>query len=231
MESMNLSEFDRLPLHKLVYNKLRDSILSGDLYPGQKLIENEISKQLKISKTPIREAIRELSQEGLLLHHTRRGITVIDFTEKDVEEIIVLRAHIEQLGVQLALKNLTEEDYTHMVKMIQQLGAYEEQNDYKKVSEMDMNFHRFLMEKSGNSRLLKAWQTIASQMQVLLLMIDFYALSTGYSANNHIKLLENIKSNNHTVVENMIKEHILKAKVLILDKYHLVKRKNAQEDY
>jgi DNA-binding GntR family transcriptional regulator len=120
MDYLALSEFESLPLHKIVYSKLKESILAGALKPGEKLIENDLAKQLQISKTPIREAIRVLSQEGLIVHNTRRGITVIDFTEKDVWEIITLRAEIEAMGARLAIDNIDQNDYKILNNIIKQ---------------------------------------------------------------------------------------------------------------
>jgi DNA-binding GntR family transcriptional regulator len=227
MEIISLSDFDRLPLHKLVYEKLRDLILTGGILPGEKLVENDISRQLKISKTPIREAIRELSQEGLLIHTTRRGIRVIDFTEKDVDEIIFLRAELERIGVEKACGNLDDSDFMHIDSTLQQLAVYEQSRDYAAMAKADMGFHEHIMEKSDNTRLVKAWKTIASQMLVLLNSIDFYALSSDYAHKNHREILNLLKESKATEVSQVIKDHILTSRVLILQK--MAKQKNVKE--
>ncbi len=227
MEIISLSDFDRLPLHKLVYEKLRDLILTGGILPGEKLVENDISRQLKISKTPIREAIRELSQEGLLIHTTRRGIRVIDFTEKDVDEIIFLRAELERIGVEKACGNLDDSDFMHIDSTLQQLAVYEQSRDYAAMAKADMEFHEHIMGKSDNTRLVKAWKTIASQMLVLLNSIDFYALSSDYAHKNHREILNLLKESKATEVSQVIKDHILTSRVLILQK--MAKQKNVKE--
>ncbi len=216
MNSLSLSETDRLPLHKLVYSKLRESILTGVLRPGEKLIENEISKQLHISKTPIREAIRELSQEGLIVHHTRRGISVIDFKESDIEEITVLRAELEGLAIRLAFSSLNNEDFSHMDRIIRELHTCDKKKDFACMAQKDLEFHCYLIEKSGNRRLLKAWKTIASQMQVLLQMLDFYALSENYSVNSHKQLLEALKKGTAETASNTIRKHVIQSKENVL---------------
>ena len=218
MEPLSLSEFDRLPLHKLVYQKLRDSILTGGLPPGEKLIENDISRQLQISKTPIREAIRELSQEGLIVHTTRRGIHVIDFNHKDIDEIITLRAELESLGFIRASGNLTENDFAYLESRLFRLAECEQRQQYGEMAKADMEFHEHIMKKSGNSRLLKAWKTIASQMQVLLTSIDFYSLSSDYAQKNHMQILHILKHPDEGDVAQLIKEHILTSRKLILER-------------
>ncbi|NQT58225.1 MAG: GntR family transcriptional regulator [Bacteroidetes bacterium] len=226
MDHLVLSEFESLPLHKIVYIKLRESILSGALKPGEKLIENDLSKQLKISKTPIREAIRVLSQEGLIVHNTRRGITVIDFTAKDVWEIITLRTEIEAMGIRLTIDNIDKNDYKILDKIINQLVASAKQKKFTAMAKADMKFHHFLMEKSGNSRLVTAWNTIASQMQVLLQMIDFYSFTPNYSEQNHRKLIQAIQSGDQERTAALIKEHVATSMDLILKQFHNVKNGN-----
>jgi DNA-binding GntR family transcriptional regulator len=215
MEPLSLSDFDRLPLHKLVYQKLRDSIISGGMPPGEKLIENDISRQLQISKTPIREAIRELSQEGLIVHTTRRGIHVIDFNHKDIDEIISLRAELESLGFVRASGNLSDQDFAFLESLLLRLAECEQNRQYVEMAQVDMEFHELIMKKSDNSRLLKAWKTIASQMQVLLNSIDFYSLSSDYAQKNHLQILHILRHPEEGDIAQTIKEHILTSRTLI----------------
>ncbi len=225
MDFLSIGEYENLPLHKVVYNKLRESILSGALKPGEKLIENEISKKLNISKTPLREAIRELSQEGLIIHNTRRGIRIIDFSEEDVFEIITLRAELEALGIQLAIEKLREEDFVVLQEIVDQLRDASNKEDKVAMAKSDMDFHRFLMHKAGNSRLEKAWETIASQMTVLLKMIDFYSCTPNFAEINHRRLIDSIRSGDSEKTSATLKSHILLSQELILDHFHRIKQK------
>lgn len=211
MENLILSEIDRLPLHKIVYTKLRQSILAGELKPGQKLVESELSSQMKISKTPLREALRELSQEGLLLHTTRRGIRVIDFVDKDVTDIIVLRAELEGLALRLGFTELRSKGTEKLEKIVDELGISEQNKDRLGMSEKDLEFHREIVVHSGNSRLLKSWNTFSSQMQVLLMKIDYYHFNNGYLEQFHRRLLEAIDTLEKEEAVHILKEHILLA--------------------
>jgi DNA-binding FadR family transcriptional regulator len=94
------------------------------------------------------------------------------------------------------------------------------------MAKFDMEFHHFLMEKSGNSRLVIAWNTIASQMQVLLQMIDFYAFTPTYSDQNHRKLIQAIQSGNQEHTSDLIKKHVATSMNLILKQFHNVKEGN-----
>lgn len=223
MDPLAFSENDTLPLHKVVYKKIRQSILSGAMKPGEKIVENEISKRLSISKTPIREALRELSQEGLVIHHTRKGISVIDFKENDVKEILILRAEIEAVGIRMAVAHLGSQDHTIVNDHIDRLAKAAKKKNIIRMAEADMEFHNFLMQKSGNSRLVKAWKTIASQMQVLLMMIDFFTFAPANWEQNHRALLKTLLSGDAEKASASLKSHILTSMDLILKQFHSVK--------
>ncbi len=113
---------DKTSLHILVYNQLKELIISGKLKPGQRLLEYEIAKNLDISKTPIREAIRELSREGLIIHESRRKLTVVDFNEDDIREILTLRAELESFALGLAIPRFRPEDFLELENRIDELN-------------------------------------------------------------------------------------------------------------
>jgi DNA-binding GntR family transcriptional regulator len=85
------------------------------------------------------------------------------------------------------------------------------------MAQVDMEFHELIMKKSDNSRLLKAWKTIASQMQVLLNSIDFYSLSSNYAQKNHLQILQILRHPEAGDVAQMIKDHILTSRTLIFE--------------
>ena len=224
MDPFKLSEESKLPLHKLVYNKLKESILTGKLKPGEKLVENTISKEMSISKTPIREALRELAKEGLIIHHTRRGISVIDFTEKDIDEIISLRAEIEAFGIRLALPRITQKEHDRIDKLISNIQQYEQEKKMHKLVESDLLLHAYFMELSGHSRLLKTWQMLSSQISVLLHMIDYYKIAPVYSSKSHRKLIDSIFSGDISFAESAVRNHILESGKNIMDHFKKLKR-------
>ncbi len=205
---LSLSEIEKLPLHKLVYRILKESILNGSLKPGDKLVEEIISRKLSISKTPVREAIRELTQEGLIIHHSRRGITIIDFTEKDILEIITLREHIESFGLSLSIPRFNDEDKKYFQSIINDIYEFEQKKQYKDLVRKDLEFHKALIEASGHSRLIKIWSLLESQVLVLLNMIDYDMFALHYSGTSHTELLTCIFSGNTHVALSNLRDHI-----------------------
>ena len=204
-----ISEYENQPLYKIVYNKLREAILSGQLAPGTKLVEQVISSQMQISKTPVREAIRELAQEGLISFKARHGITVIDFTEKDIEELVTLRATLEVLGIRLVKDNWTEADTSVLNSILDRIVAAEKAFNYAELPNLDIEFHYYIIRRTDNLRLLKAWKDIASQMNVLFRMIRHFEFSEGYTSISHRELIEAISTMGQVECENVFRAHIL----------------------
>ena len=100
---------DYLPLRDVVFNTLRQAILRGEMEPGERLMEIQLAQKLGVSRTPIREAIRKLELEGLVIMIPRKGAEVAHITEKDMKDVLEVRSTLEDLVVELAIKNVTDE--------------------------------------------------------------------------------------------------------------------------
>ena len=98
-----------LPLRDVVFNTLRQAILRGELKPGERLMEIQLANKLGVSRTPIREAIRKLELEGLVLMIPRKGAEVAEITEKNLRDVLEVRCALEELAVQLACDRMDEE--------------------------------------------------------------------------------------------------------------------------
>ena len=99
-----------LPLRDVVFNTLRQAILRGELKPGERLMEIQLANKLGVSRTPIREAIRKLELEGLVLMIPRKGAEVAEITEKNLRDVLEVRCALEELAVQLACDRSTRRD-------------------------------------------------------------------------------------------------------------------------
>ncbi len=103
----NINTNEYLPLRDVVFNTLRDAILTGKLLPGERLMELQLASRLGVSRTPIREAIRMLELEGLAVTMPRKGAEVARMTEKDMEDVLQIRKALDELAVGLACDNMT----------------------------------------------------------------------------------------------------------------------------
>jgi DNA-binding GntR family transcriptional regulator len=148
---------------------LQDAIISGKLKPGEHLKESVIANQMSVSRIPVREAFRQLEQEGLIVSIPNQGSFVKVFEEKDIREIFTLRGTLESLACELVLGNglLGPEDLEHLEGYVQKQRAAIEARDFDQLTALDMDFHEFICKKSGSERLLKMWRSLRAQIQVL----------------------------------------------------------------
>ena len=98
-----------LPLRDVVFNTLRKAILKGELKPGERLMEIALAERLGVSRTPVREAMRKLELEGLVVMIPRRGAQVANITEKDLNDVLEVRIALENLSIENACMRMTEE--------------------------------------------------------------------------------------------------------------------------
>ena len=109
MEQFELQMNEYLPLRDVVFQTLRQAILRGELKPGERLMEIHLAQKLGVSRTPVREAIRKLELEGLVLMIPRKGAVVAEITVTDLEDVLEVRMALEELAVKLACRKITEE--------------------------------------------------------------------------------------------------------------------------
>ena len=156
-------------LRSEVVDMIRNAIITGKLKPGEHLKEAAIADQMSVSRSPVREALRQLEQEGLITSIPNQGSFVKVFDEKDVEEIFILRAALEDLACEIVLKEgkLQLADFRSLEVYIEQQREAIEARDFDRLTELDMDFHEFICQKSEFERLLKMWQSLRAQIQVL----------------------------------------------------------------
>lgn len=153
-----------LPLREVVFKTLRQAILTGELKPGERLMEIHLADKLGVSRTPIREAIRQLELEGLVVMVPRKGAHVARITEKSMSDVLEVRLALDKLAVQLACDRITEEQKQ---KLIDKKNEFEEAvrlGDTNKIAKADVNFHDVIFEASGNMRLGQMVNNLAEQM-------------------------------------------------------------------
>lgn len=156
-------------LYEQTYEALRASILSGDLAPGQRLIETQLAEQLRVSRTPIREAMRQLQRDTLVTADSSGGLRVASLSVEDVIQLYDCRLALEQFAVQGACQHATPDQ----VRSLEQLVAQSEtlskaQTEYSpEMLDLDYRFHRLIAESSGNRWLVSLLDQVFDKMALL----------------------------------------------------------------
>ena len=153
-----------LPLRDVVFNTLRQAILRGELQPGERLMEIQLAQRLGVSRTPVREAIRKLELEGLVLMIPRRGAEVAEITRQDLEDVLEVRAALEELAVKDACEHITDEQLQDLKKAANEFKRSLEGTDLVACAEADIHFHEIIYAATNNQRLVQMLNNLREQM-------------------------------------------------------------------
>jgi len=196
-------------LRSEVYDALRQAIVTGALKSGQRVNEAEIARQMRISRAPIREAIRLLEQEGLLVNVPRRGTFVMTLSADDVEEVYTLRADVESRAIRRALSRLTTEHLATLDALLQRMLLAGDGGDVAALLEADIQFHRTIVEAAGWPRLRKIWESLHPQTLTLYTLTTLTDWSPTAHAERHRPVVEALRSGDADRAARAIQDHIL----------------------
>ena len=169
MEAQAFQRIQPKTLRSEIVDSIRDAIVSGRLQPGEHLKESVIADQMSVSRIPVREAFRQLEQEGLIVSIPNQGSFIKVFEDKDIEEIFTLRAALEGLACEIVLKEekLGPADFEALENYVARQKEAIDARDFDGLTKLDMDFHEFICRKSESERLLKMWRSLRAQIQVL----------------------------------------------------------------
>ncbi len=158
----NMNEY--LPLRDVVFNTLRQAILTGELKPGERLMEIHLADRLGVSRTPIREAIRKLELEGLVVMIPRKGAQVAKITEKNLKDVLEVRRALDTLAVRLACKRMDDTYKKQLREACDEFAKVVKCSNTKDITEADVRFHDIINQSTGNDRLIQLVNNLAEQM-------------------------------------------------------------------
>ena len=150
---LNMNDF--LPLRDVVFNTLRQAILRGELQPGERLLEIHLANKLVVSRTPIREAIRKLELEGLVLMIPRKGAVVAEITEKSLRDVLEVRRALEELAMKLACEKILDEEIEELKAAAKEFENALKTGDVTVFAEADVQFHDIIYRTTDNQRLIQ----------------------------------------------------------------------------
>ena len=160
----NINTNEYLPLRDVVFNTLRDAILTGKLVPGERLMENQLAEKLGVSRTPVREALRMLELENLVELVPRKGAQVLDMSEKDIVNILEVRSALEGLATSVACKKMTKEDLQQLKNMEVDFEKAVAENDVEHFVDIDEDFHDLIFAATENDKLINIFRNLRIQL-------------------------------------------------------------------
>lgn len=201
-------EYQEQSLGSQIFNRIRDDILSGNYTPGEELKEATLGKQLGVSRTPVREALRQLDLEGLVEIAPNRGAKVIGISRKDVEDIYHMRARLEGLAARKAAEHIKEEELAEMEEVILLSEFHVKKPESKQMVRLDGRFHEIMYRASG-SRML---EHVLTDFLHYVKMARSHSVKTEHraqeSVKEHKRILEAIRQRDGDLAEQLANEHI-----------------------
>ena len=208
-------EYRTVSLANQVYEALLNDILHGKYKKGEFITEGSLSKELGVSRTPIREALLRLSQERLI-KDSPNGSEVIGISKKDVEDMLNVKRLLEPEIAEGLANNLTEEGVMKLEEIVEQQEFYSQKNDYEKVMILDTQFHTILYGESGSN----VYSQILEQTHRKLLKVRLASLRNqkriNQSTREHRELFDILRTHDEDAIRKQLKKHLENSRENIL---------------
>lgn len=211
MEEFNLQKeiADRYSLRGRVYNTIRDKILSGDYHENEELKENTIATELGVSRTPVREALRQLELEGLVSIIPNKGASVTGITTKDIHDIYTIRSYLEGLCARWACENITNAQIEDLEEILYLSDFHARRSHFEQIVELDNKFHDLIYKASGS----KILNHVLSDFHQYVERVRKITLSRPYraeqSSKEHGAIVDALKKRDGDLAEALAHEHMI----------------------
>lgn len=206
-----MTRFDPAPtltLSDYLVQEITRKILRGELQPGQRLQEVAIAQQVGVSRGPVREAIRTLQEHGLVTYQPNRGVWITKLTEPDVLNLIEVRVALEGLAARLAAPRLGAEHFRRLTTLVARMYEVAERSTPVELMPLDVEFHRFLSQASGNNHLAHHIGLLSVQARQHYVISHMLIVDAGFVASQHAAMIEVLRAGDPQAAEAAMIAHI-----------------------
>jgi len=194
-------------LSQKVYRVLKTEIVKGAIKPGTKLLEGKIAEQMGISRTPVREALRELSVEGFVTITPNHGMIVNQASIKDIQEVLQIRGVLEGLAAKLAIRVIKKKEIKELGKIIEEMDRYAREKNISAFSGCSQKFQEIILDISGNSQLIKTRNNVCGKAHRYRIISLSSPKRLKYSFEEHRAIFEAIREKNPDKAEKLCQLH------------------------
>ena len=201
-EDLTLNMNAYLPLRDVVFNTLREAILKGELKPGERLMELQLAAKLGVSRTPIREAIRMLEQEGLAVTIPRKGAEVARMTEKDMEDVLQIRDALDELAASIACEQISEEELAELRHTMHEFEESTKTGDVKRI-------HDIIYHATRNVKLENMLNNLREQMYRY--RVEYLKDEKNFPIliREHSQIVEGLTAKDKTMLTAAMHKHVM----------------------
>ncbi len=193
-------------LREKILETIREAILKGELKPGEKVAEPELAARFGISRTPIREAFRQLESEGYLSVIPRKGAVVAALSERDVQEYYAIKSILEGYAAELAANKLTDKELLKLETINERLKQLANAGDVKVFYKTHHEFHEIFLKAADNSKLYELIMQLGMKFSRLRMASLSVAGRMAISVAEHDKLLEAFRNHDGKTAEYLVKK-------------------------
>lgn len=197
-----------MPLREEVFYTIREAILKGNLKPGTRLKEIALANEMGVSRTPVRDAIRKLELEGLVVIEPNRGACVSEIARQELNDVLELRRGLEELAIQKACERITPEELENLEAAAEEFSSLVSGRDLKDLAEADVHFHDVIYRASHNRRLVQILNNLREQMYRFRMEYLKDESSRKLLDQEHHEILEAVRKGDAEAAHTCICQHI-----------------------
>ena len=192
-------------LREKILETIRDAILKGSLKPGERVSEPDLADRFGISRTPIREAFRQLESEGYLQVVPRKGAVVASLSERDIEEFYAIKILLEGFAARMAAENISEKDIERLEVINERLGQIAKEGDVKNFFRIHNEFHEVFIKAAGNEKLYEMITQLVMRFKRLRLASLSQPGRMEISVEEHRNMIKAFRRRDGDRAENLVK--------------------------
>lgn len=213
---LNINMQEHKPLRELVYEELRMLIMTGQIKPGTRMMEIDLAESMGVSRTPVREAIRQLEKDNLVTIEPRRGAYVSDISAKDMEDMLFVREPLEGLATFLAAQNMTDEELDELARVNTKYEEAYNRGETEALIQLDTHFHNLITDGSRNKYLINILKDLQEQV-LRFRYIYFKSIRRAAEViDEHRLILNNMMARNQEAAQKYSIDHIIKLRASIM---------------
>ena len=195
-------------LTEQVYRDLRHGIITGAVAGGTRLVETALAAEMKVSRTPVREALHKLALEGFLYSIPRAGYIVEETSETDIKDLFTTRTAIEKIAVKWAIEKITPEELTRLEMNLKKTDDILESGATEAMMDLDAEFHEIIYRAARSKTLYKISQTLSDHTLRFRLACIHVPELAERARQGHMKIFQAIQAKDSTRAEDMVEDHL-----------------------
>jgi DNA-binding GntR family transcriptional regulator len=215
-----IDDFDLRPIRDIVYEQLRKAIMDQRLKRGDHLVENTVAEKMNISRTPVREAFRQLESEGLVVHMPRRGTIVLGITRDDAVDIYNIREVLEGLVVRLACEKRNQEDIDQLHSCIRRMDQAIQEDSHDELMRLHRAFNETVLQIGRSERLTGMMQQLYEYLTSLRTISLESVERQKIALEEHLAIVKAIEESKPEEGETLARKHVRKARKAFLKNIH-----------